>query len=233
VVSTINGQAVKEGAEHIAYHYKFVFRHAFDNNPDKKHIIVVEDDFLFAPDFLLYFAQTAPILDNDPTVYAISAYNDNGFMGKAHDDNLVYRTDFFIGLGWLVSRKHWKGEWESRWPRSHWDHFLRSPGNRRNRQTIYPEVSRVYHSGYQGTHSTVAMYEQYFRDIVLNSHGYAPLGVDKSAFEKNQFKLDVSRTAPHTLGYLHSGKYEVCIHIYSMIVSLTHVIGILQKFIRS
>jgi len=175
----IDGRPVSEGAEHISYHYRFVMNHVFSNNPRLKHFIIVEDDMLFAPDFLFYFAQLAPVMDKDPMVYAISAYNDNGFMGKATLDNMVYRTDFFIGLGWLVSRKHWTEEWSRHWPRSHWDHFLRASNNRKGRHTLYPEVSRVYHSGYQGTHSTVAMYEQYFRDIVLNSHGFAPLGFQK------------------------------------------------------
>ena len=42
--------------------------------------------------------------------------NDNGFIDHVKYDNLVLKTDFFIGLGWLVSAKHWKNEWERIWP---------------------------------------------------------------------------------------------------------------------
>jgi hypothetical protein len=183
VVMHYQGKVIAEGAEHIAIHYRFVIDHVFQNNPNAKYFIIVEDDMIFSPDILLYFSQLAPIMDKDPSIYSISAYNDNGFKGRVKYDNIVYRTDFFIGLGWLVSRRHWENEWSKSWPRTHWDHFLRNPMNRRDRQTLYPEISRIYHSGYRGTHSTVALYEKYFRDILLNSNGYAPLGVNKENFE--------------------------------------------------
>jgi hypothetical protein len=182
VLQAYQGKQITEGAEHIAIHYKFVIDHVFQSNPSAKYFIIVEDDMLFAPDVLLYFAQLAPLMDRDHTIYSISAYNDNGFKGRSKYDNMVYRTDFFIGLGWLVSRRLWEAEWSRSWPRTHWDHFLRNPMNRRNRQTLYPEVSRIYHSGYKGTHSTVALYEKYFRDIKLNLKGYAPLGIAKADY---------------------------------------------------
>jgi hypothetical protein len=34
-------------------------------------VIVVEDDLLFAPDFLEYFEANAPLLDIDPTTFVL------------------------------------------------------------------------------------------------------------------------------------------------------------------
>jgi len=145
---------------------------------------------------------------NDPTVYAISAYNDNGFSGLVKHDNMVHRTDFFIGLGWLVSRKLWETEWKPKWPNNHWDHFLRLPYNRKKRQTIYPQIPRVYHSGYAGTHADMSFYERYFRNIHLNLNGYAPLGISAEAFERGEYKIDIEKDEPHTLAYLEQVEYR-------------------------
>ena len=35
----------------------------FDRNPNAPYAIVVEDDMIFAPDFLLYFSQLAHLYD--------------------------------------------------------------------------------------------------------------------------------------------------------------------------
>ncbi|KAL9645760.1 hypothetical protein ABK040_003492 [Willaertia magna] len=210
ILTQYEGRNLVEGAEHISLHYKFILGHVFENNPNIKHFIIVEDDMLFAPDFLLYFSQTAKYLHEDSSIYAISAYNDNGMKGKAKYDNLVYRTDFFIGLGWLVSRNHWMKEWKFKWPRTHWDHFLRADQNRQGRQIIYPEVPRIYHSGYTGTHSTVALYERYFRNHLLNPNGFSPLGISKEDFDKGKYKLyGLDRSNDKfTLEYLRKDNYN-------------------------
>ena len=35
---------------------------------------------IFAPDFLIFFEQTAPLLDLDSTLWCVSTWNDNGFV---------------------------------------------------------------------------------------------------------------------------------------------------------
>jgi hypothetical protein len=55
---------------------------AMELRPNAPGVIVVEDDFLFSPDFLEYFHHTAPILERDPTTFILSAWNDNGLKGK-------------------------------------------------------------------------------------------------------------------------------------------------------
>ena len=49
--------------------------------------ILLEDDLEVAPDFFDYFAATLPLLERDPSLYCVSAWNDNGnpdFVDKNH-----------------------------------------------------------------------------------------------------------------------------------------------------
>jgi len=159
-------------------------------------------------------------------VYSISAYNDNGFNGLVKNDNVVYRTDFFIGLGWLLSRRLWELELQQKWPATHWDHFLREDRNRLGRHTLFPEVARTYHIGYRGTHSNIAMYEKYFRNIMLNSHGFAPLGVkadftttSSGQLQLTSFKPTLSKIVDadlrvRTLEYLNEKHYDAMLDFF-------------------
>lgn len=75
-----------------------------------------EEDIEIAPDFFEYFIHLSPLLDSDPTVYCISGWNDNGKAMHVKDPGLLsnmgllirivalYRTDFFPGLGWMMTR---------------------------------------------------------------------------------------------------------------------------------
>ena len=83
----------------------------------------------------------APRLDADPTVIAISAFNDNGFRGMVSDATAVVRSDYFPGLGWMLNRDAWS-EWGPKWPGGYWDDWLREPPQRKGRVTIRPEISR-------------------------------------------------------------------------------------------
>ena len=72
-------------------------------------VIIVEDDLEFAPDFFEYFEATLPVLKSDPTLWCVSAWNDNGKRGIIDETKpeLLYRTDFFGGLGWMMTRDLW------------------------------------------------------------------------------------------------------------------------------
>jgi alpha-1,3-mannosyl-glycoprotein beta-1,2-N-acetylglucosaminyltransferase len=61
---------------------------------------------------------------------------------------MLYRSDFFPGLGWMINRKLWN-EIHEQWPLGFWDDWLREPKIRRGRQCIYPEISRTYTFGEQ------------------------------------------------------------------------------------
>ena len=52
----------------------------------------------------------------------------------------LYRSDFFPGLGWMLTRTLWQ-ELGASWPPAYWDDWLRHPDRRQGRACIRPEVS--------------------------------------------------------------------------------------------
>jgi hypothetical protein len=69
-----------DGGSRIAQHYGYAFKHFFrEADTSSPAVIVIEDDFIFSPDFLEYFEAVAPLLESDPSLWLVSAWNDNGF----------------------------------------------------------------------------------------------------------------------------------------------------------
>jgi alpha-1,3-mannosyl-glycoprotein beta-1,2-N-acetylglucosaminyltransferase len=139
----------------LAQHYGWALRSLFSGDalsseqlPIPDRVIILEEDIQIAPDFFDYFQATSDLLDQDPSLFAVSAFNDNGHLVK--DPTRLLRSDFFPGLGWMMTRKLWKGELEQKWPSGYWDDWLREPAQRQNRQVIRPEISRTYHFGNKG-----------------------------------------------------------------------------------
>lgn len=137
------GGAGSDGASRIAQHYKFALTTGFDKFPQSNAVIIVEDDLLFSPDFYEYLVNVAPVLDADESAFVVSAWNDNGFKSKVREPFAIRRTEFFPGLGWILPRRLYKNELEAKWPKEHWDHWLRSPETHKNRESIYPQVNRT------------------------------------------------------------------------------------------
>ncbi len=50
------------------------------------YAIITEEDLEVSPDFFLYFAHTIPALELDPTLFCVSAWNDQVllFWGAMH-----------------------------------------------------------------------------------------------------------------------------------------------------
>jgi len=136
----------------LAQHYGWAIQQVFDgldaSLPTADRVIILEEDIHTAPDFFSYMKATSVILDQDSSLLAVSAYNDNGHQVK--DTHRILRSDFFPGLGWMMTRKLWKEELESKWPPAYWDDWLREPAQRKNRHVLRPEVSRTFHFGDKG-----------------------------------------------------------------------------------
>uniref|UniRef100_K7G9J9 Alpha-1,3-mannosyl-glycoprotein 2-beta-N-acetylglucosaminyltransferase n=1 Tax=Pelodiscus sinensis TaxID=13735 RepID=K7G9J9_PELSI len=122
-----------QGYYKIARHYRWALSQVF-RTFQYQAAIVVEDDLEVAPDFFEYFQATFPLLLADPSLWCVSAWNDNGKeqMVEAGRPELLYRTDFFPGLGWLLLSELWD-ELEPKWPRAFWDDWMRQPEQRRGR----------------------------------------------------------------------------------------------------
>ena len=134
-----------DGYHKLARHFGAAFADAFDD--ETRRVIVLEEDLEVAPDFFDFFAAVAPALDGDATLLAASAWNDNGVRGRvdvALDASAVVRSDFFGGLGWMITAKIW-AELAPKWPEAYWDDWLREPAQRKNRQILRPAVCRTFH----------------------------------------------------------------------------------------
>jgi alpha-1,3-mannosyl-glycoprotein beta-1,2-N-acetylglucosaminyltransferase len=64
-----------------------------------ENVIAVEDDMEISPDFFSFFENTFPLLAKDPTLWTISAFNDNGQPRFVSENKQLWRSDFFPGLG--------------------------------------------------------------------------------------------------------------------------------------
>lgn len=151
----------------IARHYGWALNQMFFNF-NFSTVIIVEDDLEVAPDFFEYFIGTYDLLHKDPSLWCISAWNDNGKEGLVNTNrpDLLYRTDFFPGLGWMLTKNIWL-ELYNKWPKAYWDDWIRDPLQRKGRSCIRPEISRTRTFGKTGV-SNGLFFEKHLKFIKLN-----------------------------------------------------------------
>jgi hypothetical protein len=125
----------------LAQHFGWALSRLFG---ERQHpsVIILEDDLEVAVDFFDYMSAMEPLLDADSTLLGVSAYNDLGQPHLVLDARAVYRSDFFPGLGWMLSAHGWE-ELGPKWPDGFWDDWLREPPQRKGRHFLRPEVRRA------------------------------------------------------------------------------------------
>jgi alpha-1,3-mannosyl-glycoprotein beta-1,2-N-acetylglucosaminyltransferase len=146
--ASVAGQSVSK----ISEHFHFALGEAFDKR-GFNYAVFLETDLKVAPDFFWYFRSTAWLLDKDPTLFCVSAWNDNGFKELVSDSKRLFRTDYFPGLGWMIRSDTWrqiKDHWP-KWPSTGWDHWFRRGAGLRPRECIAPEMPRTFHFDEKGT----------------------------------------------------------------------------------
>ncbi|VDM31723.1 unnamed protein product [Hydatigera taeniaeformis] len=79
----------------------------------------------------------------------------------------LIRSDFFPGLGWMLTRQLWDEELREAWPLAYWDEFMRKKAVRRGRSCIRPEISRSHTFGRKGV-SNGQFFDSYLRFNYLN-----------------------------------------------------------------
>lgn len=84
----------------ISQHYKRALAKTFKSYPDAPAIVILEEDLEVSEDIFDYFSQTYPLLERDPSVYCISAWNDLGNKHAVKDPARLYRVETMPGLGW-------------------------------------------------------------------------------------------------------------------------------------
>jgi len=120
-----------------------------------------------SPDFFDYFKNIYSVLKSDESLLCVSAWNDNGQKGHVKHADVLYRSNFFPGLGWMMTKRLWN-EFSSKWPAAYWDDWIREPSQRKERDCIRPEISRTYTFGREGS-SIGQFFDQYLAPIVLNT----------------------------------------------------------------
>lgn len=181
----------------LAEHFRWAFNKIFDIKNDDSEItsrlagtpdrvIILEDDMLLAVDFFEYMGAMSVVLDRDPSVMAVSAWNDHGQAQFVNDNQALLRSDFFPGLGWMTTRSVWE-QLEADWPRAYWDDWLREPEQRRDRQFILPQVSRTYTIGKAGGASKGQFFKKYLASIHLNDKFVAFTERDMASLETQTY----------------------------------------------
>ena len=157
----------------ISQHYKSSLSSTFQIFPTANYAIVLEEDLDVSPDFFSYFSQLVNVLEEDPSVYCISAWNDQGYEHTSGDPSAVYRVETMPGLGWMLRRGLYTGELEPRWPTPDktwdWDMWMRLPEIRRGRECLIPDVSRTYHFGSSGLNMNTYFHDIYFKKRSFNT----------------------------------------------------------------
>ena len=144
--------------------------------------------YSLAPDFYDYFLATRAILDQDPSIWCVSAWNDNGKGGMVDGNGLLYRSDFFPGLGWMMTKSLWN-ELREKWPAGFWDDWMRESKQRKDRVCIRPEISRTKTFGRIGV-SQGQFYDQHLKYIILNDKKFDFLHKDLSYLLKKNYDKD-------------------------------------------
>uniref|UniRef100_A0A8C4ERH7 Protein O-linked-mannose beta-1,2-N-acetylglucosaminyltransferase n=1 Tax=Dicentrarchus labrax TaxID=13489 RepID=A0A8C4ERH7_DICLA len=135
--------------------------------------IVLEEDLDISIDFFSFLSQTVHLLNEDESLYCISAWNDQGYEHTAEDPALLYRVESMPGLGWVLKKTLYKDELEPKWPTPEklwdWDMWMRMPEQRKGRECIIPDVSRSYHFGIIGLNMNGYFHEVYFKKHKFNT----------------------------------------------------------------
>ncbi|KAK8405701.1 hypothetical protein O3P69_001896 [Scylla paramamosain] len=150
---------------------RFALYSVFRHFPAADKAILLEDDLLLSPDFLSFFHQAAWVLDNDPTVFCVNAFNSNSLPDTAADASQLLRSESFPMYGWMVRRSYARQvitNWIPNGP-GDWDWWLMKARAQRGRDVVSPEVSRTFHAGNAGEHVDGFEQHLYYSRILTTS----------------------------------------------------------------
>ena len=148
----------------------------------------------------LLFWSSAWLLREDPSLWCVSAWHDQGFPHTAADPRLLTRTDYFPGLGWMIEKRTWdelRGRWPAR-PTTGWDHWFRLSTTSRGRECVVPHINRSRHANKKGTN---VLDNAPFERFSFEATG-APAG--------GNGRPPCLRTAPHPLPGPSEGSARSC-----------------------
>ena len=234
-----------------AHHYN-IFRRIFEDM-GYDYLVLVESDLVVSADILDFFFKVAPYLNNtgkpnDPL--CASAWNDNGYSFFTLNEERLFRTDYFPGLGWMVHKSAWFDYWRIEWPQgltalwTGYDHWLRDIASTRGRDCIVPEVSRTHHIAKTGAHVNDA--SQHLLNQMKLASGQVEISqeeVDLVAGSMAQYEARVGRERIHKSiqvklesvpeGELEAGKSVTYIIDRSLVPVMNKKYGWFSEALRS
>ena len=187
------------GTAYLAQHYAFAFDSVLLHR-NHSHVVVLEDDLLVSPDFLILMRDTAPLLASDPTVFCVSSWHDNGRRGLVYDPHRLFRTQYFPGLGWMMRRELWTDELRPAFPLDQWDHFMRLDSVHRQRSCIVPELSRNRNIGEQGTNMAGAFFSRFLEPIAWQQQRVAAFSLPQVQQPEYDRRLRLQLASAEVLG---------------------------------
>ncbi|KAK7017543.1 Protein O-linked-mannose beta-1,2-N-acetylglucosaminyltransferase 1 [Halocaridina rubra] len=93
-----------KGPTRVSRNLRFGLFTALKRFPKADKFIILEDDLILSPDFYSYMQQTGWLLENDPSIYCVSAFNHLSYSHTAHDPSRLYRVHTYPAYGWMTSR---------------------------------------------------------------------------------------------------------------------------------
>ena len=167
-----SGALLTGAAERISHHTRYAVEYLLasasdDASSDDDTVLLLEEDLVVSASFHAFLTRARATYLADPTLFCVSLWSDLP-PPPAHTPRrrlltlaaAARRTDFFPGLGWMVSRGRWAGSgvldaWPA-WPAEAaeagnvpaealpvWDVYLRS----RRVVCLHPRLPRVAHVG--------------------------------------------------------------------------------------
>ncbi|KAF1742796.1 hypothetical protein MXB_4898 [Myxobolus squamalis] len=155
--------AVCSGECRISEHYRMAFTNILNQFPPANNVFIFEDDLISSSDIFNYFSSKLDVYLADSSIFCVSAWNDQAYIHSVGDLTMSYRIQHMPGLGLVLSRKIIQNL-VNIWPvkrKMNWDAWIRESVISR-RVCIIPDVSRTFHIGKFGLHSSSHFQKAYF-----------------------------------------------------------------------
>eukprot|EP00439_Symbiodinium_sp_Y106_P056619 s642_g7.t4 len=106
-------------------HLREVFTAALSTQ-NSSSLLVVHEGAQLSSDALGFFSQLGPLMDQDPSIWCIGAWNDAGLAPYVADLSVLLRTDWHPAkLAWMMRTQVLLQEILPSWPDAEWERFLR------------------------------------------------------------------------------------------------------------
>jgi len=160
------------------------------------YVLFLEEDLESSPDIFRYFGRTHKLLEMDPTLLSISAFNQLSSINTSYATDAAYRVDAFSGSGFLLRRETYERDVKPIWPehawKDEWDFFM-DKVVRKERENIVPDVNRVYHIGRDSQFINTDLFDNYYKNMSVNPDPAASLKA-VTRLQKQNYEEDLKST---------------------------------------